>query len=486
MMAEDHRQLRVGLAGETLLSASLQSHRSSYAQRSISSINRMSDEMPSEDLIAGARQGNKISNVRRFFCLFVTFDLFFTALVWLICTMIAGESIKSAFENQVVHYKLETSLFDIVMAAACRFTVLILFYAMLHLNHRLIIALTTASTCAFIIAKVSFFDWSQNSQPAFQGFLIITSFTLAWGEAWFFDFRVIPQETAARDWISANSMDPETAPLIRHLLDDPMGRVENAGNFFTPMDSPNHSDADDEPNEIGISAGSIEESSSDLPTMPRLTPRMRQEYKCKAEGLIDRCYVLLTSNEWTETKTTSRGDRISFMTWNHGKIMKIEGVIDAPASGLLDCLYENVEATHTWNKQVMESARTVIDEDTDIVYQSTKSHGGGIIGPRDFITLRHRGRHENYHIISGIGIHCNEIPARKNFTRGENGLVCWATESIEGDDSCPGRCRFTWILNTNLKGWIPRKVIDTSLTAVLVEFMGYLRLYVQELNGVTA
>lgn len=27
------------------------------------------------------------------------------------------------------------------------------------------------------------------------------SFVLAWGEAWFLDIRVIPQETEARNWI---------------------------------------------------------------------------------------------------------------------------------------------------------------------------------------------------------------------------------------------------------------------------------------------
>jgi len=31
--------------------------------------------------------------------------------------------------------------------------------------------------------------------------LILTSFILAWAEAWFFDFCILPQETQARNWI---------------------------------------------------------------------------------------------------------------------------------------------------------------------------------------------------------------------------------------------------------------------------------------------
>ena len=95
MMTEDHRQLRAALAAETLLTGSLQS------QRSLSSLTRTIDDMPSEDLIAGARPNGSISNVRRFFCLLVTFDLFFTALVWLICTMVRNApNIKIKFHYQ--------------------------------------------------------------------------------------------------------------------------------------------------------------------------------------------------------------------------------------------------------------------------------------------------------------------------------------------------------------------------------------------------
>lgn len=85
MMTEEDRQLRA--AAENFLNGSLQSQRSgSYTQRSISSINR--DYIISEDLIAGTRYNGRMSSVRRFFCLLVTFDLLFTCLMWLICTTV--------------------------------------------------------------------------------------------------------------------------------------------------------------------------------------------------------------------------------------------------------------------------------------------------------------------------------------------------------------------------------------------------------------
>lgn len=41
-----------------------------------------------EEYIAGFTQDGQMSNVRRFFCLFVTFDLFFISLLWLIQIMV--------------------------------------------------------------------------------------------------------------------------------------------------------------------------------------------------------------------------------------------------------------------------------------------------------------------------------------------------------------------------------------------------------------
>lgn len=98
--------------------------------------------IPTEDLISGFMEDGRMSVVRRFFCLFVTFDLIFISLLWLISVMITGDNIRHAFDNQIVHYSIYTSLFDIVMAAICRFTVLILFYALIYMNHWIIIAVS--------------------------------------------------------------------------------------------------------------------------------------------------------------------------------------------------------------------------------------------------------------------------------------------------------------------------------------------------------
>ena len=150
-----------------------------------------------DGFIEGLQSNHCMSVVRRFFCLFVTFDLIFVSLLWLICTVINGDNIYKALENQIINYTIETSLFDVVITAAARFLILILFYAILHIDHWIIVALTTSLSCGFLITKVFYYEWPINQQP-FQVLLIIISFVLSWFEAWFLDSRMIPQELYSR------------------------------------------------------------------------------------------------------------------------------------------------------------------------------------------------------------------------------------------------------------------------------------------------
>ncbi|XP_046603505.1 steroidogenic acute regulatory protein-like isoform X1 [Neodiprion virginianus] len=477
-MIDDERRIRA--AAEALLNRSLQSQRSSFTQHSI---NRASDVVLSEDLIAGTRHQGRMSNVRRFFCLFITFDVLFTCLMWLICTMFSGDNIKNAFVNQVIHYNIKTSLFDLVMAAVSRFTVLLLFYGLLYINHWIIIALSTATTCAFLIAKVFFFDWSASNLSVFVVLLILSSFVLAWSEAWFFDFRVIPQETQARDWL-IGSAGSERAPLLQQFLSGPLSHyTESVGNFYSPMETPEHSD-DDEDGRGTLAAGRTISSDHFIrPILPKLTPEKIEEYQKIGAEIIDRSWELLSSPDWVIEQETADGDTISSMHLPKpdGKIMKITGIIDISAHELLQELFENIENTPKWNKHLAESKKIqMIDEQTDIIYQVTMPHGGGIVGARDFVVLRCYGERNSCLISAGVSIPFPHIPPRKNFTRGENGVGCWAMEPLEGEENL--RCKFTWLLNTNLKGWLPKRVIDASLSTVIVDFMQFLREHVRQMK----
>ncbi|XP_014236368.1 steroidogenic acute regulatory protein-like [Trichogramma pretiosum] len=462
---------RLRLVAESFLNASLNSQQTSYTQ----SI-RTPDSVLSDALLAGARHNGRMSNVRRFFCLFVTFDLLLTTLMWLICIMISGANVRAAFEEQIIHYQISTSLFDIVMAAACRFTILLLFYALLHLEHWFIVALSTTLTCALLLAKVFLYDWAQSSQPVFQVLLILTSFVLVWGEVWFLDIKVIPQEVQARQWFFGGySGDIERSPLLGPpTISASVPQMDNPGHFYTPMDSPEISDDE------GDGTDRSKNATDGFPAIVdvKFSPEKIEEYKSHVPNLLETSYKILLSNEWKVEKVTPEGDEIASMTLKHGKkIFRITGTINTAPDKLINSLYENIESSPTWNPNISEVKKIhVMDDNTDIVYQSTATLGKGAIGARDFIILRHRGKYDAYHMSTGMSVNCSSIPNRKHFVRAESGVSFFASRRLENDSN---KCQFIWVVNTDLKGWIPQKIVDMSMHMGIMEFMTSLRNYSQ-------
>ncbi|XP_039192692.1 STARD3 N-terminal-like protein isoform X4 [Crotalus tigris] len=133
-----------------------------------------------------------ISDVRRTFCLFVTFDLLFITLLWII---------------------------ELNLLAVFRFKILILAYALCRLRHWWAIALLF--------------------QGAFGYVLPIISFLLAWIETWFLDFKVLPQEAEEETRLLLVQDASERAALIHPgLLSD--------GQFYSPPESEAGSDEESE------------------------------------------------------------------------------------------------------------------------------------------------------------------------------------------------------------------------------------------------
>ncbi|KAL0966731.1 hypothetical protein UPYG_G00299410 [Umbra pygmaea] len=168
-----------------------------------------------------------ISDVRRTFCLFVTFDLLFITLLWIIELNVNG-GIEKQLDKEVLHYDYHASFFDIFLLAVLRFAALILAYAVCKLRHWWAIAITTATTSAFLIAKVILSKLL--SQGAFGYLLPIISFILAWIETWLLDFKVLPQENDDENRFRSVMEAPERTPFLHP------GPLSD-GQFYSPPES---------------------------------------------------------------------------------------------------------------------------------------------------------------------------------------------------------------------------------------------------------
>ncbi|KAI2582666.1 StAR related lipid transfer domain containing 3, partial [Homo sapiens] len=130
----------------------------------------------SSHLLPPPEKRRAISDVRRTFCLFVTFDLLFISLLWII-ELNTNTGIRKNLEQEIIQYNFKTSFFDIFVLAFFRFSGLLLGYAVLQLRHWWVIAVTTLVSSAFLIVKVILSELL--SKGAFGYLLPIVSFVLA-------------------------------------------------------------------------------------------------------------------------------------------------------------------------------------------------------------------------------------------------------------------------------------------------------------------
>jgi hypothetical protein len=430
------------------------------------------DYIISEDLLAGHRTNGRMSTVRRFFCMFVTFDLLFISLMWLICVMLKGENIMKALNEQIYHYNIHTSLFDVVLAALCRFVVLLLFYGLIYMNHWFIVSISTTLTCVFLISKVFVYDWPHSAQPVFEVLLVLASFVLSWGEAWFLDFRVLPQESHARRFLISNS-DSERAPLIRSYVNGlPSLYTESVGNFYSPLGSP-------EGSMYRFNSGPV------LGRYPpvQLTSEQEDNYKSLAARTMQEAWDLLHKKDWKLEKACGSDSVYTMTVPKIGKVFKLIAYLDVTPKFLLDELFYRVETLPQWNSTLLESHKVqVIDEHTDISYQIGADGAAGVVSSRDFVNLRHWDVIEGRYVIACVGTEHPSLPKNDKYIRGENRAGCWA---MQEDPNDPNKCIFQWVLNTNLNGWIPQYVRDTAFVGMMFDYVKHLKQHIakQRENG---
>lgn len=176
-----------------------------------------------------------ISDVRRTFCLVVTFDLLFISLLWIIELNGSGDVLQK-LKEEVVSYDFHNSFFDIFLLALLRFGGLLLAYAVFLVRHWGPIAITTAVSCVFLIAKVLL---SKLLLLGTFGYLLpIFSFVLAWVETWLLDCKVLPQEASEEAWLAGVMGGEVRAPLLGP------GPLSDGGQFYSPPESVADSDED--------------------------------------------------------------------------------------------------------------------------------------------------------------------------------------------------------------------------------------------------
>ncbi|XP_048173937.1 stAR-related lipid transfer protein 3 isoform X2 [Corvus hawaiiensis] len=395
-----------------------------------------------------------ISDVRRTFCLFVTFDLLFISLLWII-ELNTKEGIKENLKGEIINYKFNTSFFDIFLLALFRFVVLLLGYAVVRLRHWWVIAVTTLVSSAFLIVKVILSELL--TKGAFGYLLPIVSFVIAWLETWFLDFKVLTQEAEEERWFLAAQ-----AAASRPLL---YPRALSEGQFYSPPES--FAGSDNESDEEGVGRKA-------LTTQEKEYVRQGKE----AMEVVDQ--ILAQEENWKFEKNNDFGDVVyTFEIPFHGKTFILKAFLQCSPEMVYQEVILQPEKMILWNRTVAACQILQRVEDNTIVsYDVAAGAAGGVVSPRDFVNVRRIERRRDRYVSSGMSTTHSLKPPLSKYVRGENGpggfivLKCPSNAKV---------CTFIWILNTDLKGRLPRYLIHQSLAATMFEFAFHLRQRMAEL-----
>jgi hypothetical protein len=82
------------------------------------------------------------------------------------------------------------------------------------------------------------------------------------------------------------------------------------------------------------------------------------------------------------------------------------------------------------------------------------------------------------HVLAGSACVHEGMPPQEGYVRGENGPTAYIIKPIDRN-----LCQITWLLNVNLKGWLPQYLIDQSLSGVQIDFITSLVDYLKDFNA---
>nr|XP_044600481.1 stAR-related lipid transfer protein 3 isoform X3 [Equus asinus] len=431
--------------------------RSLPAVASLSSSLSHSQTLSSHLLPPPPEKRRAISDVRRTFCLFVTFDLLFVSLLWII-ELNTKTGIQKNLEQEIIHYNFKTSFFDIFVLAFFRFSGLLLGYAVLRLRHWLprwclVHSSLSRSSSLSCSAKGHLATCSPSSPLSLPGWKpgSLTSKS--------YPRRLRRSDVSAGGYLAAQAAVARGPLLFSGALSE--------GQFYSPPESFAGSDNESEDEVVGKKSFSAQE---------REYIRQGKE----ATAVVDQ--ILAQEENWKFEKNNEYGDTVYTIEIPfHGKTFILKTFLPCPAELVYQEVILQPERMVLWNKTVTAcQILQRVEDNTLISYDVSAGAAGGMVSPRDFVNVRRIERRRDRYLSSGIATsHCAKPPTHK-YVRGENGPGGFI---VLKPASNPRVCTFIWILNTDLKGRLPRYLIHQSLAATMFEFAFHLRQRIGELGA---
>lgn len=198
-------------------------------------------------------------------------------------------------------------------------------------------------------------------------------------------------------------------------------------------------------------------------------------YVKQGEDALHKAISILSEQDgWTIETVAANGDKVLSKTLPEiGKVFKLEVMLEQGADNLYKELVGNMEEMGTWNPSVKQvKILQKIGQETMVTHEVSAETPGNVVGPRDFVTVRCAKRRGSTCFLAGMSTQHPNMPVQRGVVRAENGPTCIVMRPCAED---PNKTKFTWLLNIDLKGWIPKTIINKVLSQTQVDFANHLR-----------
>ncbi|KAM6341833.1 steroidogenic acute regulatory protein, mitochondrial [Podargus strigoides] len=202
---------------------------------------------------------------------------------------------------------------------------------------------------------------------------------------------------------------------------------------------------------------------------------MEMSYIKQGEEALQKSLSILEDQDGWKTETVvGNGDKVlSKVLPDVGKVFRLEVVVDQPLDTVYGELVDRMEQMGDWNPSVQEvKILQKIGKDTVITHEKAAATPGNIVGPRDFVSVRCSKRRGSTCVLAGMATTYGAMPEQEGFVRAENGPTCMILHPLPGS---PAQTKLTWLLSIDLKGWLPKSIINQVLSQTQVNFANHLR-----------
>ncbi|XP_008417370.1 steroidogenic acute regulatory protein, mitochondrial [Poecilia reticulata] len=198
-------------------------------------------------------------------------------------------------------------------------------------------------------------------------------------------------------------------------------------------------------------------------------------YVKQGEDALQKAISILSEQDgWTVETVAANGDKVlSKVLPDIGKVFKLEVVMEQHPDNLYEELVGKMEQMGDWNPNVKQvKILQKIGQDTMVTHEVSAETPGNVVGPRDFVSVRCAKRRGSTCFLAGMSTQHPKMPEQKGVIRAENGPTCIVMKPFAED---PNKTKFTWLLSLDLKGWIPKTIINKVLSQTQVDFASHLR-----------